>query len=235
MSTKEHPPTVDPSILKPFHGYQSSLLPLTSGHYIYLASWDSTPTQFKDFSNLWLITPEDKRLLFVDPLGASEIVCIYHEFQEIHGASIRLSWTGDSQLRVVCESDDAHYRLTATLLFQETFWSRLLLAIGAGPPSPIRLSSPVIRISNFLVNLLVARGGSSLLGNTETDQPFYHGETEKLYLVQGGTAVLNGQDLGSFTIATWPLAFGDAVPFKQPVLKLGTLYIPFETIDRPVG
>jgi hypothetical protein len=227
MSIREPSSTVNPSSLKPFHGYQSSLLPLTSGHYIYLASWDSTPTQFKEFSNLWLITPEDKRLLFVDPLEASEIVCIYHEFQEIYGASIQLNWTGDDQLRVVCESDDARYRLTATLLVQQTFWSRLLLAIGAGPPSPFRLSSPVIRISNYLVNLFVARGGSTLLGRTETNQPFYHGETENLYLVKGGTAALNGQDLGSFTVATWPVEFGDAVPFKQPVFKIGTLYIPF--------
>ena len=218
---------IDPSVLKPFHGHQSSFLPLTSGHYLYLASWDSTPTPYQEFSNVWLITPKDKRILFVDPQEASRVVTIYHDFHEIHGASIQMQWTAGDKLRVVCESDDARRRLSFTLLLEETLWSRVLLAINAGPPSRFRLSRPVIRISDFLVNTLVARGGSCLLGRTETGQPFYHGETEHLYLVRGGAADLNGRDLGSFTAPTWSLEFGDAVPFTQPVLKVGSLYIPF--------
>jgi hypothetical protein len=222
---------LDPAVLKPFHGYQSSFLPLTSGHYLYLASWDSTPTPYQEFSNLWLITPEDKRILFTDPAGASQIVTIYHEFQEIYGASIRMDWNTGDQLRVVCESDDARRRLTFTLLVEETYWSKLLLKIGAGPPSRFRMSRPVVAVSNFLVDLLVARGGSVLLGRTETGQPYYNGETEHLYLVKGGAATLNGQDLGSFTTPTWALEFGDGVPYTQPVLKIGTLYIPFRGPD----
>jgi hypothetical protein len=39
---------------------------------------------------------------------------------------------------------------------------------------------------------------------------------------------LNGEDLGDVSSPTWPVEFGDAVPFVQPVIKLGTLYIPYE-------
>jgi hypothetical protein len=39
---------------------------------------------------------------------------------------------------------------------------------------------------------------------------------------------LNGEDIGTFTSPTWSIEFGDAVPFIKPVIKLGTLYIPFE-------
>lgn len=233
-SSKDSLIKLDPSVLKPFHGYQSSLLPLTSGHYIYLASWDSTPTPWEAFSNLWLITPEDKRVLFTDPPEASRIVTIYHEFHEIYGASIRMDWTAGDQVRVVCESEDARRRLTFTLLVEETYWSRQLLKIGAGPPTWFRLSKPVIRISNFLVNTMVARSGSTLLGVTETGQPFYHGETEHLYLVRGGAASFNSQDMGSFTAPTWSVKFGDAVPLTQPVLKIGTLHIPFQGVGAEV-
>ncbi|MFL7814285.1 MAG: hypothetical protein ACK2TT_06945 [Anaerolineales bacterium] len=223
---------LDPASLKPYHGYQSSFLPLDSGHYLYLASWDSTPTPYEKFSNLWLITPEDKRILFADPAGSSAVVTLYHEFQEILGASIGMKWTGADQIRIQCESDGSYYQLSATLLVKETRKSRLLLKLGAGPPSRFRMSKPVIRISNFLLDSLVARGGACLLGRTETGQPFYHGETEHLYLVTGGAVTLNGRDLGSFSVPTWPVEFGDAVPFTQPVLKIGTLYIPFGGPDE---
>ena len=86
----------------------------------------------------------------------------------------------------------------------------------------------MVAVSNFLVNSLVAKGGSVLLGKTETGQLFYHGETERLFLVAGGSLSLNGVDMGTFTSPTWPIEFGDAIPFFKPVVKLGTLYIPFE-------
>jgi len=31
----------------------------SSGFYLYLASWDSIPTSFSSFSNIWVATPED--------------------------------------------------------------------------------------------------------------------------------------------------------------------------------
>ena len=78
MSEQELLTTRDLSSLKPYHGYQSSIIPLSRGYYFYLASWDSTPTQFSRFSNVWLVTPENKRFLFSDPPASSEIVCICH-------------------------------------------------------------------------------------------------------------------------------------------------------------
>jgi hypothetical protein len=86
----------------------------------------------------------------------------------------------------------------------------------------------MVAVSNFLVNTLVAKGGSALWGNTETGQPFYHGDTEKLFPAQGGSLSVNGENLGTITSPTWPVEFGDAVPYVKPVLKLGTLFIPFE-------
>lgn len=219
---------MDLSLLKPYHGYQTSIIPISSGTYFYLASWDRTPTQFPRFSNVWFVTPADERILFSDPPASSHIVCIYHAFHKIYGASIGIDWITENECHVQCNSLDNTYELQVTLHLHEPLTSRLLVAIGSGPPTPFRVSKAMITVSNFLVNSLVAKGGSALLGKTETGQLFYHGETERLFRIVGGSISLNGEDLGTFTSPTWPLAFGDAVPFFNPVLKLGTLYIPFE-------
>ncbi|MEJ2756980.1 MAG: hypothetical protein P8046_00735 [Anaerolineales bacterium] len=219
---------MDISSLKPYHGYQSSIIPLTSGYYIYLASWDKTPTEFSHFTNVWLITPEDERVLFADPPASSPIVCLYHEFHEIYGATITLDWISKNQLNVQCKSLDDRYNLNIDFQLEETWASRLLVSLGGGPPTNFRLSKPMLAVSNFLLNILVAKKGSHLLGDTETGQPFYHGDTEKLFSVTGGSMSLNGDDIGTFTHPTWRVEFGDAVPYYNPVLKLGTLFIPFE-------
>lgn len=216
------------SSLKPFHGYQSSFVPLSSGYYVYIAIWDSTPTSFPHMSNVWLITPEDKRILFADPPASSEVVCIYHEFQEIHGASIDLEPISEEQFQLRCRSQDGDHDLKILLRLHETLASRILLALGSGPPTPARTSPAILGISDFLVNALVARSGSVLLGRTETGQPFYHGETERLSRVRSGSTTLNGRDLGQVSRPTWSVEFGDAVPYYRPVLKQGTLYIPYE-------
>jgi hypothetical protein len=217
--------TIDLSRLKAYHGYQSSIIPLTSGYYFYLANWDRTPTAFSHFSNIWLVTPEDKRILFSDPPSTSGNVCIYHE---IHGASIGLNRTSENRFDVRCKSLDDAYELNIEFQLNEPLTSRLLVAIGSGPPARFRTSKPVISASNFLVNLLVTKGGSTLVGRTETGQPFYHGETERLFQVIGGSISLNGEDIGNFMSPTWSIEFGDAVPYIKPVVKPGTLYIPFD-------
>ena len=216
------------SSLKPYHGYQTSFIPLSTGYYFYLASWDKTPTQLPRFSNVWLITPEDKRILFSDPPESSEIVCIYHDFHEIYGASVGIDWMSEKELHIKNKSLDDTYELQITLYLDEPLTSRILLAVGSGPPTRFRTSNAVVAVSNFLVNSLVAKGGSVLVGKTETGQPFYHGQTKKLFRVVGGSASLNGEDLGTVTSPTWPVEFGDAVPYSKPVVKLGALYIPFE-------
>jgi hypothetical protein len=125
---------MDVSLLKPYHGYQSSFIPFTSAYYLYLASWDSTPTSYPSFSNLWVITPEDKRILFADPSGSSEIVCLYHDFHEIYEASISLDWASENYLRVQCASLDGDHELNAELYLHETLSSRRLLALASSPP-----------------------------------------------------------------------------------------------------
>ncbi|MEA1976563.1 MAG: hypothetical protein U9N80_01535 [Chloroflexota bacterium] len=228
MGYRERSRAMDLSLLKAYHGYQSSIIPFSSGYYLYLATWDSTPTDFPCFSNIWVVTPENKRILFSDPPASSEIVCIYHDFHEIQGASISFEWASEYHLLVECEALNGAHKLSAEIYLQETLASRLLVTIASSPPTQLMVSKPMVAISNFLVSMLVAKGGSALYGKTETGQLFYNGAADRLFRVSRGSATLNGDDLGEVSSPTWPVEFGDAVPFVQPVIKLGTLYIPYE-------
>jgi len=219
---------MDLSKLKAFHGYQSSLIPFSSAYYLYLASWDSTPTSFSSFSNIWVVTPEDKRILFADPPASSEIVCIYHDFHEIYSASISLDWVSENHLLVQCASLNGDHELNAEFYLHETLSGRLFGALPSGPPTRFMVSNPMVATLNFLVNLLVTRGGSTVFGKTETGQPFFTGSADRLMIVKKGFATMDGKDLGEVSSPTWPIEFGDAGPSIQPVIKLGTLYIPYE-------
>lgn len=219
---------MDLSALKAYHGYQSSIIPFSSAYYLYLASWDSTPTGFSSFSNVWVVTPEDKRILFADPPASSEIVCIYHDFHEIYGASISLDWASEGHLQVHCASINGVHELEVEFSLHEKISSRLLIALASSPPTRFKVSKPMVTMSNFLMNLLVTKGGSRIIVKTETGQPVYHGSAERLFHVMKGSATLNGEDLGEVSSPTWPVEFGDAIPFVQAVIKLGNLYIPYE-------
>ncbi len=216
------------SDLKRFHGYQSSFIPFASGHYFYLASWDATPTSLSAFSNVWVVTPDNTRMLFADPSASSDIVRIYHAFDEVYGASISVQHEPDNQLRVECVSDNGKHDLGFRLTLHETLASRLITALSGSPPTRLRVSKPALAISDFLVNLLVAGQGSRMYGKTETGMPYYHGATERLLTVTSGSARLDGTELGEVCSPTWDVEFGDSVPFAHPVVKIGSLHIPYD-------
>jgi hypothetical protein len=67
-----------------------------------------------------------------------------------------------------------------------------------------------------------------MVGRTETGQPFYNGASDRVMCIRTGSATMNGENLGVVSPPTWPVEFGDGVPFVQSVIKLGTLYVPFE-------
>jgi hypothetical protein len=228
VSLKKRSQGMDLSTLKAYHGYQSAVIPLSTGYYVYLASWDSTPTEFSSFSNIWVVTPDDRRILFADPPASSDAVCIYHDFDEIHGSSISLDWASEERLRVHCSSLNGEHEVELEFRLKVTLGSRLLVAVAGGLPTPFQISKPMIAATDFFVDLFVAKGGSRMVGRTETGQPFYNGAAERVMRIEGGTATMDGEDLGVVSRPTWPVTFGDGVPFVQPVFKLGTLYVPFE-------
>lgn len=219
---------MDPSILKPFHGVQTSLIPLSSGYYLYLCSWDKTPADFSSFSNIWLVTPEDHRTLFVDPADSRNIPLIYHNFNEVVEARISLDWGSDNHLSVICTSLLGEQEIIFEITMRETFWSRQITRLCPTKPSPLLLSKFMVVVTSFLVNLLVTKGGLTLFGLTETGQPFYAGISEEVKLIEHGSAAFNGMDLGIVTSPTWAAEFGDFIPYVQPMIRWGTLYIPYE-------
>ncbi len=155
-------------------------------------------------------------------------MCIYHDFDEIIGSSIKVNWVAEDHLQVRCNSEDDLHRLEFDFLVTETVTSKILISVAAGPPAPFKVSRPMVKLSNFLVNKIIAGSGSVIVGVTETGQPYYNGDTERQFHITQGSVIYNNKDIGVVSEPTWPVTFGDAVPFVKPVIKLGTLHIPFE-------
>ena len=216
------------SDFKAYHGIQSSLISFTSEYYLYFVNWEKNPTRFPSYANIWVITPEDKRILFADPPASREIAMVYHEFHEIYGGEISHAWLSENHLQVDCVSDEGEYELSLDLHLHETLSSRLLAVLASSRPTRFMLSKPMVALSNFLVNSLVTGGGVTVLGKTETGQTFYTGAVNQMMPINQGSAVLNGEDLGDVSRPTWPVEFGDVIPPVRPVIRVGTLYLPYD-------
>jgi hypothetical protein len=146
----------------------------------------------------------------------------------VYGGVISLNWPSENRLQAHCESHDGEYKLSMDCSYYETISSRLLVSIASGPPTSFMLSKPMVAFSNFLVNWLVTKGGLVVLGKTETDQLFYTGAADRILLIREGSATLNDRDLGDVSSRTWLVEFGDVIPPVRPVIRLGTLYLPYE-------
>ncbi|MGD1995018.1 MAG: hypothetical protein PVI59_17630 [Anaerolineae bacterium] len=92
--------------LRPFDGFFSPGLYFTSGHGMRLYNFTSTPRDVEAFFQIWMMTPAGKKILYVDPEGASAIISTWYTFDEVVGSSISWEWPDSDTLDVDVEADD---------------------------------------------------------------------------------------------------------------------------------
>lgn len=83
-----------------FQGLIGCDIPLEDGRQVSVLLWDSTPTAFPSFSQLWIAERDGKRRCFIDPIGAKEVFDIYHHFDAVLGEKITSSWEGADRLTI---------------------------------------------------------------------------------------------------------------------------------------
>ncbi len=79
---------------------------MESGHYLAYLSWDEHPLEADKVKEVWLITPEGKRICYFDPQNNKEWFSVYHDFDAVIGAKIIQSWKSDSLLVISANCDD---------------------------------------------------------------------------------------------------------------------------------
>ena len=184
-----------------------------SGHCIWLLEFTSTPTRFDSYTELWLISPDGKRVLYTDPEAATEEVLKYHDFDRTNGASITCD-TSHSKISVTMEATDGP-SLELTASASQTFGTRVLNTV-------ILRSGMGTTISTLSLNLLLDANGLKVAGRTETDRR-YRLDAERIQQITDASATLDERDLGALGSPTRPIEFGDAKTTADALYVPGTL------------
>jgi hypothetical protein len=155
---------MDISQLLPFRGLHTSLIHFSSGYAFRISDWASTPTEYGAFSNLWMVTAEDHRILFADPAASGNVVCIYHNFNEVHGASISINRPGQTDLCLNMQAEDGAV-LEMNLYLIENLTTRFITAISRAMPTSLALRDPMIRFADILMSKYIAKGNTKRSNN----------------------------------------------------------------------
>lgn len=209
--------------LEPFHGLLSPGLSFSSGHAVLPHQYTSTPLPLDAHNELWLVSPEGERVLYVDPEEAGTFMETYHRFDRTVDASIEWTLSSGDSIDVRLEGADGttldlHAELGNGLA------TRLLTLLSGLTPSWL-LRSPVgRRLTNLGFQQLIETNGLQIAGQTETGEP-YRVEADTIRTVESATADLDGDDLGGLRTPYRRIAFGDHVIPDDAVLVSGDLYL----------
>ena len=209
--------------LRPFRGFLTPGICFASGHCIWLLQFSSTPTAIEAYDEIWVITPDRERILYVDPTEAGPYVETYHEFDRVIGATITWSEAGTDGVEMHLEAEDGTTLDLRADLGAST-GTRLLTAITSLTPQPVLRTSIGGAISNLTFDLLMDSNGLKVVGKTDTREP-YRVEADSLRVITSAAATLNDEDLGAVQPPTRSIEFGDAIVPNEPFFVFGDLYL----------
>ena len=210
-------------VLQPFHGFLTPGICFASGHCVWLLHFSSTPTAIAAYDEVWIITPDGERLLYVDPIEAGPYVETYHEFDRVIGATTTWNEAGTDGVEVHLEAEDGTTLDLRADLGAST-GTRLLTTITSLTPQPILRTSVGEAISNLTFGLLMDSNGLKVAGKTDTREP-YRVEADSLHVVTNASANLNEEDLGAVQPPTRSIEFGDVIVPDEPFFAFGDLYL----------
>lgn len=208
-------------LLRPYRGFFSPGLYFTSGHGMRIYNFTSTPKDVGAFFQVWMMTPEGKKILYVDPEAAGDIVSTWYNFDDVVGASISWEWLEEDTININMETMDGT-TLDLQLDLGSSLGTIILNTIVKITPQFIMSTQPMLAISNISFNLLLGLGGVDIAGKTETGKD-YVTEADRLTIVKKASAKLNGEDLGVSTQPPKPIFFGPSKVANRPIFAHGTV------------
>jgi hypothetical protein len=213
------------TVLRPFRGFLSPGLYFSSGNCLLLVSFSSTPTDLGAYTEIWLITPDNQRILYVDPEAAGSVVGTFHDFHRMAGASVASEWSDSDTLRVRMQAMD-ETTLDLRVRIGPSLGTRILNPVLKITPRALMRTGPMVAISEMSVNLLLGLGGLKLAGQTETGKAYLN-EADRLAVVKEASAKLNQEDLGELCCPPKPILFGDIKVPNRACFSFGALNLEY--------
>lgn len=220
----------EPTHEEPLKPYRTTAIPgvcFESGHCLLAFDFYSVPPGAEPFRDVWIVTPDDDRTLYVDPASGADLLSEFHTVDEIVGADITWDQTGPDSLRLGLEGDDGT-DLELEVTTAQTRATRILNTLAAiTPRSVIRTGIGAALVSDLLDRLLDTRG-TRVAGRNESGQS-YRFEADRIAVVTDAEATLDGEDLGSATAPDRTIEFGDISIGDVPLYMHADAFLPIPT------
>lgn len=191
-------------------------LPLTSGHYLALRVFPEN--DFSPYKTLWHRDPDGRWSIHVDGARLDTACPRYYGAACAHvaHARINLEWTAPMALRVTAPAIRLDWTLTAT----ETPLLRALNVMSARLPTWTWRPRSLLGARELLAKQVLGMGALKMRGT----MPSGHVGTlmpQRMYLIETGTATLDGVDLGQPARVSWTPDIGGFPMPARGVLAVG--------------
>ena len=195
------------TVPQPFHGRVLVGLCFESGHSFWLYDFESTPTGLGGYRELWIVDPDDRRILHYDVDGAAKEIARFHDWDVAVHSDMTWEWTADRIDIHVAGGDGSVIDLTAT--------------VG---------SSMMSRLLTIAQRLLPGRLHQRVFGaHTETGEWGYL-DTPTVQVVTQADASIDEESLGGIVPPEREIAFGEVKAMQEPFVYVGDL-----VLEYPVG
>lgn len=210
--------------LRPFHGIQIPGICFESGHCIWLLAFTETPTEIPSYVEVWLISPDGRTTLLIDPDEATPTVEQYHEFDDVRGGRIDVSLPDQETIRVAVR--EAGLDLEWSLTHRQTLRTRAVSRLLNATPKRIARNRMGAVAGSAALNLLLPVNGLRVAGRTDTGRR-YRSEPVRITVGTDASATLDGTDLGGLTAPDRSISFGDLRVPDRPLVAVGDLFLEY--------
>jgi len=227
---KSRQPLVQPSPVPDteyVNGYGIFSNPFNSGHVLALRVFPEN--DFGAYVTVWHRTPEGSWSIYVDGTDQKYACPRYYgqAADYVKEANITLTWTGPKTLRVEVDDPQLEWAVTMTSTPVLSAMNRISTMI----PESLWRKSAMLRtfekVGNFLFNL-----GSITLSGILPNGQFGILMPQRMYFIEKGQAILEGENLGRPSRSKNPVTIGDLRLPQKPVFAIGRGYFFLEEERR---
>lgn len=219
--------------LQPFSGFMVPGMVFSTGHCIWLISWQRTPTGLGAFSEVWIFDPRGRRTCYIELADAVPVFHAFHAFDEVLPAELGWTWQEKTSLGVRVRARDTAV-LDLKVALRPSLGSWILNGMIKLSPKALGASPLVQKVSSRAMDLLLGVGPVPIAGRTETGRRYRH-EAERIIPVGTASGTYLGAALGDLCSPPGHIHVGDVPVPKRPFLSFCNHHLEWQPAGHAAG